>query len=192
MNSIDQQLFGHAAAPRFERRGLMLDISRNRVPSRHCLEELVDALARLRFNELQLYTEHTFAYRAHRQVWQDASPMTAEEIRALDRICAERGIELVPNQNSFGHMERWLQHADYRHLAECPDGFEHPISGWRESGSTLYPAAASARFMEDLYRELLPNFSSKPAIGGDEPWEFGQGRSRAAAVRQGKHRIYLD
>ncbi|WPJ97614.1 beta-N-acetylhexosaminidase [Coraliomargarita algicola] len=180
-------------APLFERRGLMLDISRNRVPTMETLRRLIDALAALQYNELQLYTEHTFAYTQHKTVWQHASPMTAEEIREIDRYCAERGIELVPNQNSFGHMERWLRHEAYKPLAECPDGFEHPWAGWREFGSTLYPDARSADFMDDLYSELLPNFTSRQIhIGGNEPWELGKGRSAARVASEGKHRVYLD
>ncbi|TVP79407.1 MAG: beta-N-acetylhexosaminidase [Puniceicoccaceae bacterium] len=179
--------------PQFAYRGLMLDISRNRVPTQACLRRLVDALAALHYNQLQLYTEHTFAYQDHATVWEKASPMTASEIRQLDGYCAARGIELVPNQNSFGHMEHWLRHPAYQHLAECPDGFEHPISGWRQFGSTLYPDAASARFMAELYAELLPNFQSRQLhVGGDEPWELGQGRSAERVTREGKHSVYLD
>lgn len=171
----------------------MLDISRNRVPTMASVRALVDALHALDYNELQLYTEHTFAYSNHRSVWKDASPMTAEEIREIDRYCSDRGIELVPNQNSFGHMERWLRHAEYKPLAECPDGFEHPLAGWRESGSTLFPDARSAEFIDNLYSELLPHFSSGQVhIGGDEPWELGKGRSAGQVEQTGKHRVYLD
>ena len=154
---------------------------------------LIDILALLRFNELQLYTEHSFAYSQHPEIWQDASPMTPDEIRELDRHCHKRRIELVPNQNSFGHMERWLKHEAYQDLAECPNGFEHPIAGWRDTGTTLYPSTESAEFVASLYKELLPNFRSKMLhIGGDEPWELGQGRSRARVHEEGKHRVYLD
>jgi hypothetical protein len=177
----------------FERRGLMLDISRNRVPTMDWLKQLIDTLALLRYNELQLYTEHTFAYQEHEVVWRNASPMTAEEIREIDRYCADRGIELVPNQNSFGHMERWLRHEAYKPLAECPDGFEHPFAGWRPSGSTLAPTESSAEFIDSLYKELLPNFHSKRLhIGCDEPWELGQGHSKARVNREGKHLLYLE
>lgn len=193
MESLAQQLFGNYSEPAFERRGLMLDISRNRVPTMAWLKYLVDALQALRYNELQLYTEHTFAYAAHSKVWEGASPMSAEEIRELDAYCAERGIELVPNQNSFGHMERWLRHDGYKHLAESPNGFEHPIAGWRDFGSTLYPCPESMAFMDSLYAELLPNFSSAQLnIGCDEPWELGQGLSRERIAKEGKHSVYLE
>ena len=74
----------------------------------------------MKFNQLQLYMDHSFAYPGHEVVWQDASPLPAEDIRALDRYCADRHMELVPNQNSFGHMERWLRHEKYAHQAEIP------------------------------------------------------------------------
>ena len=84
--------------------GYMLDVSRNKVPTMASLYRMVDVLAELGYNQFQLYTEHTFAYRDHAVVWNDASPMTAEEVRALDAYCAGKGIDLVPNQNSFGHL----------------------------------------------------------------------------------------
>ena len=70
--------------PRFEQRGYMLDVSRCRVPTMETLKHLVDVLARLRYNQLQLYMEHAFAYEGHETVWEDASPYTPEDIQALD------------------------------------------------------------------------------------------------------------
>ena len=119
--------------------------------------------------------------------------MFATEIRELDDYCLARGIELVPNQNSFGHMERWLRHNAYKHLAESPNGFEHPIAGWRDHGSTLHPCAESLEFIDTLYAELLPNFHSGTInIGCDEPWELGQGLSKQRIAREGKHTVYLE
>lgn len=179
--------------PDIEVRGYMLDISRCKVPTQESLFQLVDTLSSLKFNQLQLYTEHTFAYRDHQAVWGEASPLTAAEIQALDTYCFHRYIELVPNQNSFGHMDRWLRNDTYKHLAECPNGYEHPISGPLPWGGTLKPNQASLDFVAELYDELLPNFrSSLFNIGGDEPWELGQGWSRDKVKAKGKHRVYLD
>src|SRR5262249_6108843 len=46
-------------------RGVMLDISRDKVPTMATLRELVDRLASWKINQLQLYIEHTFAYPSH-------------------------------------------------------------------------------------------------------------------------------
>ena len=175
-------------------RGFMLDVSRTRVPTQAELLALVRALGRLRANQLQLYVEHTFAFPGHEDAWKDASPLTPAEIRELDDACAAVGIELVPNLNTFGHMERWLRHPRYRAMAECPEGWIHPLTGqFKEFPGTLRPDQASVDFAASLLDDYLPHFRSRQVnIGGDEPWELGQGFSKAAVAERGKHRVYLD
>ncbi len=179
--------------PDFAQRGVLLDISRDKVPTLDTLKALVDELARWKINQLQLYMEHTFAYPGHEIVWQHASALTGEEIRELDAYCAARHVELVPNQNSFGHMHRWLVHAPYRALAECPEGFAHP---WNWSGEPYGLCAtdpASLRFLEGLYDQLLPHFrSGQFNVGLDETLDLGFGRSRAACEARGTERVYLE
>ena len=179
--------------PDFPVRGLLLDISRDKVPTMETLFSLVDLLSELKMNHLELYTEHTFAYSAHREVWAEASPMTGEEILVLDAYCRERFIELVPNQNSFGHMHRWLRHARYRDLAECPDGFESP---WGESSEPygLDPTnPACLELLDGLYTELLPYFQSRLFNANcDETFDLGMGKSLELCERVGKGRVYLE
>lgn len=159
----------------FETRGYMLDISRDRVPTMKTLREIVDLLARCRYNQFQLYTEHTFAYSAHPEVWEEADPMTAAEIRKLDAYCQMQGIELVANQNSFGHMERWLTHEKYNHLAKFPNG--GAMTPWgtiKKFPTTLDPGnPGSLELIDGLFEELLPNFTSKLVnVGCDETFEI--------------------
>jgi hexosaminidase len=179
--------------PDFPVRGVMLDISRDKVPTLATLQMLVERLARWKINQLQLYMEHTFAYAGHEVVWRHASPLTAEEVRSFDAYCAARHVELVPNQNSFGHMHRWLVHEPYRKLAECPDGFEHPWTFRREPYGLSATDPASLGFLEGLYDQLLPNFQSRLFnVGLDEPLDLGCGRSKAAREARGAGRLYLD
>jgi hexosaminidase len=180
--------------PDMRRRGVMLDISRDKVPTVATLYDLVDRLASWKINELQLYTEHTFAYRRHPEVWAKASPLTAEEILALDTYCKERHIELVPNQNSFGHLHRWFEHDRYLPLAETETGATTPWGTKMAHPFSLSPAAPeSLSFLEGLYAELLPNFSSQYFnVGCDETFDLGLGRSRALCEERGKGRVYLD
>lgn len=183
-------------APDFAVRGVMLDISRDKVPTMATLFGLVDFLSGLKVNQLQLYTEHTFAYRGHEEVWRDASPMTAEDIRALDAYCRARHVELVPNQNSFGHLERWLALPRYNVLAELPQGGAPlPWGGVHEKPTSLCPTdPRSVAFLEDLYDQLLPNFTSRLFnVGCDETFDLrGEGRSAARVRQAGEGRVYLD
>ncbi|MDD4622453.1 MAG: glycoside hydrolase family 20 zincin-like fold domain-containing protein [Kiritimatiellae bacterium] len=185
-----------ADSPDFPVRGVMLDISRDKVPSMETLYWLADTLAGLKVNQLQLYTEHAFAYRGHEEVWRGASPMTGEEARLLDSYCRARHIELVPNQNSFGHLERWLALPRYNRLAELPQGGAPlPWGGKREKPDTLCPAdPQSLAFLADLYDQLLPNFSSGLFnVGCDETFDLrGGGRSAELVRERGEGRVYLD
>ena len=179
--------------PGFPNRGVMLDISRNKVPTMDTLFALVDMLASWKINQLQLYTEHTFAYHQHPEVWVDASPFTGEEILRLDQYCRDRFIELVPNQNSFGHLEHWLKLPRYAPLAEAPDGFDFPW-GRNDGPFSLCPLdKGSLSLLTSLYDELLPHFSSRQFnVGFDETFDVGQGRSKAACEQVGVGRVYLE
>lgn len=183
-------------APDFTIRGVMLDISRDKVPKMGTLFWLIDHLAELKVNHLQLYIEHTFAYQNHPEIWKDASPLTAEQVRALDGYCRDRCIDLVPNQNSFGHLERWLAHPRYLPLAELPQGGAPlPWGGFQAKPSCLCPTdPRSFTFLGELYDEYLPNFSSSLFnVGCDEPFDLrGPGRSQEQITEKGEGRVYLD
>jgi hypothetical protein len=183
-------------SPGFPSRGVMLDISRSKVPTLQTLFDLVDMFSGWKINHLELYTEHTFAYENHREVWAQASPITGEEILRLDAYCRERFIELVPNQNSFGHMHHWLELPRYNHLAECPEGFELTLGGHTRQMPpfSLNPTdRCSVELMGELFSELLPHFSSeKFNVGCDETWDVGRGRSARAVEEKGAGRVYLD
>ena len=159
----------------FATRGYMLDISRDKVPSMATLRRIVDLLKICNYNQFQLYTEHTFAYPGHETVWRNASPLTPAEIRELDSYCRMNDIELVPNQNSFGHMERWLVHPEYNSLAAMPNG--GAVTPWgtvKKDPTTLDPAnPGSLELLAGLYDSLLPNFSSRLFnVGCDETFEI--------------------
>ncbi|WP_159081817.1 beta-N-acetylhexosaminidase [Paenibacillus sp. CAA11] len=190
--------------PDFAARGLMLDIGRNRIPKLNTLFRIVDLMANLKMNQLQLYIEGVpFAYESFPHMWKGQTPISGDEIMQLSNYCQERYIELVPNQNSFGHMEDWLAHPDFRDLAEKPEGFEFPRdhvdpdmypNGWPRPPGTLDPSDPRVLpFLERTYDDLLPYFDSRLFnVGCDETFELGLGNSKALSERLGKGRVYLD
>lgn len=180
--------------PDYPARGVMLDVSRCKVPTLETLFELVDMLAGLKVNQLQLYTEHTFAYREHPEAWLGASPLSGQDVLELDAYCEAQYVELAPNQNSFGHMVPWLTHPKYADLAEAPEGFDYPWGGHVDTPFSLNPTdPRSLALLESLYDELLPHFTSPLFnVGCDETWDLGQGRSKELCEERGTHRVYLD
>ncbi len=161
-------------------RGLLIDISRGKVPTMRTLFELVDLMVRLKLNVLMLYTEHVFRFRRHPAIGKGASPMNAGELRELDGYAAERHVELVPTLQSLGHMHHLLKIPRYRHLAES------------ERRWSISPAVRdSYKLLEELYAEYLPNFRSEWFNANcDEPVDLGKGRSKSWAERDGRGAVF--
>jgi hexosaminidase len=180
--------------PDFARRGVMLDVSRGRVPKLETLLELAEHLADFKINEFQLYTEHTFACSKYKSVWQSWGALTGEEIRQLDARCRQLGIDLVPNQNSFGHLRYFLEHPRLKQLAEVSGPYPDYSGEFVRRPSTLAPNhPGTLPFLRGLYDELLPNFSSRFFnVGCDETWDLGRGQSKQLCATKGQGRVYLD
>lgn len=172
--------------PQFERRGYMLDISRGRMPTMQTIKELVDFLSSLKYNEFQLYMEgDCFKYSAYSKYTCDVDCLTAEDIKELDAYCKERFMDLVPNQNSLGHLEKWLNRDEFKHLGLCAEG---------ESANTINPLLPeSLEFVSNLYDSLLPNFTSEYVnIGLDEAYGLGKFQMEEYTKKHGKDIAFME
>jgi len=175
-------------------RGLMLDISRDKVPTRETLIQIAGLLADLKYNHLELYIEgFSFAYPSFKNLWEGKeTPVTGEDIQILDAFCKAHFIDLVPNQNSLGHMMAWLATDEYKDLAECPDGYK--IMGLINMKGTLDPTdPRSIELVRKMTDDLLPNFTSPNFnVNLDEPFELGKGKNREVAKKSGIGGLYMD
>lgn len=180
--------------PDFPNRGVMVDVSRNRIPTLSTLKYVVDIVSELKMNQFQLYFEgKPFLYPSFSEYYDEKSDiLTCEEIKELETYCKARFVDFVPNLNCFGHMSEWLDCDAFRHLAECPEGFSY--YGTHMPPSTLNPLLKeSENFVFAQIDDLLPLFSSdKVNIGGDEPFELGEGASKEACRKRGKAEVYFD
>jgi len=172
--------------PDIKRRGYMLDISRGRMPKVETIKTMIDFLVSLKYNEFQLYMEgDCFKYAAYPKETADFDCLTPEDIRELDKYCRDRFMDLVPNQNSFGHMYTWLKKPDFHHLGL----FEAD-----ETPSTLNPILPeSFEFMKNLYASLLPNFSSDYVnIGLDEAYGLGKFQIEEYCREKGEDVVFME
>jgi len=179
--------------PDFKDRGVMIDISRDKVPKLETIFKIIDTLSELKINQLQFYIEHTFKYEGAEEVWKDYSPLTPEDVMKIQEYAKERFIELVPNQNSFGHMAKWLTHDKYKHLAESTE-FTTPWGEKWHIPFSLSPAVPeSIEFIDNLYKQLLPHFeSNKFNVGCDETFDLCQGKSKEECDKKGEGKVYFE
>lgn len=180
--------------PDFPVRGVMLDIGRHKIPKLTELYKLVDRMAELKLNHLQLYMEgYCFEMEAYKDSFPGNTPITAEELRELDAYAAERFVDLVPNQNCLGHMGEWLNKPEFRELAEHPDGLPLPY-GITFPPTTLNPVdPRSIELVKNMFDALLPQFSSSYVnVNMDEPFGLGAGKSKERCDEIGVGQLYMD
>ena len=168
--------------PSLPYRGLMLDISRRKVPRLDTLKHLVKELSHYKLNVLQLYTEHTFQFPRHPKIGAGCGSLSSQDILHLDAFCRQRQVELMPNLQSFGHARNTLLIPDYQHLAETD-------MLW-----TLSPALEGTyTLLDELYADMLPAFTSTTMnVDCDETYDLGQGTSKRLVGEIGLGRVYLD
>lgn len=179
--------------PAISRRGLMLDVSRDRVPTMRELCALIDTLAQFKCNHLQFYVEHTFAYAGHEDAWREWSAITPDEMRRLDAYAAVRGIEIAANQNCFGHLAHWLRLPAYEHLAETTGDWMFDV--WPRSGPfSLCPTEpASLALVRDLIAQQARCVKGELFnIGCDEVYDIAYGRSKSEVERRGRVAVFAE
>lgn len=177
--------------PDMKYRGFYHDISRGKVPSLETLKNLVDTMAEYKLNSLQLYVEHTFAFKEYENCRERLGYLTGEEIRRLDEYCREHFIELVPSVSCFGHLYHLLSDEKYKHLAELRD-YVPASHHWKERmfHHTINPTLEeSFELIKSLIDQYLPFSSSdKFNICCDETFDLCMGVNAG----KDKARLYID
>lgn len=176
--------------PKIKVRGVMLDVSRNKVPKLETLLQYVDIFADLKLNQFQLYIEgFSFNY-SFVDKCNENDCITGEEIVKLDAYCKANNIDLVPNQNSLGHMDAWLELDAYKYLMDCEDGIT--IMGRQMPSSTLDATNEdSIKLVRRMTDDLLPYFTSDLYnVGLDEPFELGKGKSKQLVDEIGASTVF--
>jgi hypothetical protein len=168
--------------PAMRWRGVSDDISRGPVPTVEYIKRQLRTFAAYKLNLHSFYMEHAFSSSAHPLIGPEGGSLTPAEIRELVAYAKSYHIELVPEQQTFGHLHKALKIEKYAPLAETP------------YGDVLSPQQeGSYKLVADWYRELDKLFPSQFFhIGADETFELGQGQSREAARARGVGAVYFE
>lgn len=181
--------------PYFKNRGFFHDTTRGKVPTLETLKQLVDKAAFYKINQIQLYIEHTFAFKGMSEVWVDKDPLTSEEILILDMYCKKKNVELIPALSTFGHLYEVLRTKSFYKLCEM-DGMEDDEYSFYErmAHHTLDVSnEESLKLVENMLEQFIPLFTSKKFnICGDETFDLGKGKSKTAADKIGEGKLYID
>lgn len=168
--------------PTMRWRGLSDDISRGPVPTMDYIKRQIRTLAFFKMNMHSFYMEHTFGSETHPLIGPEGGSLTPAEIRELVAYARNYHIELVPEQQTFGHLHKALRLEKYAELAETP------------YGDVLSPQQpGSYQLVADLYKEINTLFPGQFFhIGSDETFELGEGQSKEAAKAKGVGGVYFE
>jgi len=158
------------------------DISRGPVPSVEYIKRQLRTFAAFKLNMHSFYMEGNFVNAANPLIAPEGGSLTPAEIHELVAYARRYHIELVPEQQTFGHLHTALKLEKYNELAETP------------YGAVLSPEQEGTyRLIADWYRELNELFPGKFFhIGADETFELGEGQSREAVRARGVGAVYFE
>src|SRR6266403_786178 len=168
--------------PTMRWRAVSDDISRGPVPTLDYIKRQIRTEAFFKLNMHSFYMEHTFQSESHPLIGPAGGSLTPAEIRELIAYAKRYHVELVPEQQTFGHLHKALRLEKYAELAETPYG---DVLSPQQNGSY--------KLIADLYKDLNELFPGQFFhIGEDETFELGEGQSRDAARTRGVGAIYFE
>ena len=150
----------------FNNFGLMVDCSRNAVMNLNELKRLIKLMAKMGYNQLQLYMEDTYNVENEEFFGYKRGKYSFDELREIVDFAEENGIEAVPCMQTLAHLytiNRWKK---YSKIMDVEDTLLVGDDGVYE-------------LIENMFSSLRKCFKTdKIHIGMDEAVNLGKGKYR--------------
>lgn len=167
----------------FQVKGFHIDL-RIQVMTMPALKSFAKELSGFGINTIVMEWEGAFPYQKHATI-SNQYAYTREEVKDFVAYCDNLGIEVIPLQQCFGHVEYILQHARYNHLKESRTDLSQ-VCPLKEDGDK--------QLFKDLFEDMASLHKSKYIhIGGDETRLLGYCSKCAKKVKEeGKAKLFAD
>lgn len=167
--------------PAMRWRGMQDDLSRGPLPTLEYQKKQIRLFAAYKLNVYSPYYEHMFEYNSHPIMAPPGGTMTQAEAKELVAYARQYHIEVVPEQESFGHLHHMLKYDLYGQLAETPHG--HVLAPGQPG---------SIEVIKQWFAEIDSVFPSQFVhIGADETFELGRGQTRDRVARDSIGPVYM-
>ena len=147
-----------------KRLGVMVDCSRNAVMKVETVKKFIDAMSKMGYNMLMLYTEDT--YEVDNQPWFGylRGRYTKDEMKEIVKYGEGKGIELIPCIQTLAHLNQMFRWGEYNSVRDCDD-------------ILLIDEEKTYKLIEDMFSTLRECYTTKKLhIGMDEAHNVGLGR----------------
>ena len=180
--------------PRYQWRGLMLDVCRHWMPV-EVVKRNLDAMAAVKMNVLHWHLSEDQGFRVEskkypklQQMGSDGAYYTQDQIKDIVEYARNRGIRVVPEFDIPGHTGGWFP--GYPELASRPGPF---TLGGRGGGGAMDPTKETTyAFLDGFIGEMVTLFPDPYwHVGGDEV-SAGAWTGNADIVAYMKEHNYVD
>ncbi|HEY3287464.1 MAG TPA: glycoside hydrolase family 20 zincin-like fold domain-containing protein [Gemmatimonadaceae bacterium] len=167
--------------PAMRWRGFHDDLSRGPVPTLEFQKRIIRTIAAYKMNAYSPYYEHTLAYNSDPLVGPPGGAMTREQVKELVAYAKPFHVEIIPEQEAFGHLHHALKYEIYSKVAETPHG--HVLAPGQPE---------SMNIIKRWFSEIDSLFPSQFVhLGADETFELGKGQTKEAVAKDGLGNVYL-
>lgn len=155
------------------------DLTRGPSSTLATLRQHVDLGSELKMNLFTYYMEYQFAFKKHPTIGPADGSLQPEELSELVKYASARHVDILGNQQSFGHWGRILQQPEFASLRETPD--------------ILCPTnEGTYQLLDDIYSEVCPLLPFPMFnVCCDETFGLGTGPSKSLAEKIGVGGVYV-
>jgi hypothetical protein len=155
------------------------DMTRGPSSKLDTLKHEADWGAHLKMNLFTYYMEYQYAFRKHPVIGPPDGSLEPKDLTALVNYAQPLHVDILGNQQSFGHWARILEHEEYARLRETP----HILTPVKEE---------SYQLLDDLYSEICPLLPFPMFnVCCDETDGLGTGPSKGLAEQIGVGGVYV-
>lgn len=169
--------------PQIRMRSMYYDL-RQTFPSPDNLVNYIREMAAYKINTLVIEYEDKLPFHKHPELTDSESALTMSQFEEMQRIAYQNFIEMIPLQQSFGHLEYLLKHSKYRHLREIPEAVGEVCPCKEESFNVV------AQLLDEMI-EHHP-LSRYLHIGCDEVWSLLSCPDCKKQYGQEKNKMFIE
>ena len=156
--------FDKQETPQFTMSGVMLDASRNAVPTVTEVKKLLEHMALIGLDTLMLYTEDTYEVKEYPYFGYMRGRYTHKELKECDQYAEKLGIDMIPCIQTLGHMREGIKW-NYASAIKDTDDI------------LLVDEPKTYEFLESCLKAVSEPFrTNRIHIGMDETFQLGLGK----------------
>lgn len=164
-------------------KGFYIDL-RSEVMTMTALKNFAKEIADMGMNTLVMEWEATFPYKNNATI-SNESAYSRQEIKDFVQYCNKIGVDVMPVQECFGHVQYILRHDRYASLREDQQNISQ-VCPLKVAGDSL--------LFSDLFKDIASMHTSKYLhIGGDETNLLGHDAAcRQMVTKEGKSMLFVN